>query len=226
MGVDLTHNGHGVSVDRGTVAFNPAPDFPLGTSARIPENSGPDPFDVGRLRLTPDDDTALGVRELLVTVPYRKPSKEQFVRVHRDATFRCTGGLVELKDDDTESYWVDPSLWPYLADEPTFGRRLVVTAITRQGSVFLWGLRLPGPDGKQPDWVTIPLEAAKSAETRWTKMYWDQAQRKHRIKVSEHLADEPAWPEQTLPELLRLAFKDRVIMSLDHPILKRLRGEV
>ena len=49
---------------------------------------------------------------------------------------------IELKDDDTESFWVDPSVWPHLADEPTFGRRLVVTAMTRQGCPFLWGLRL------------------------------------------------------------------------------------
>jgi hypothetical protein len=188
--------------------------------------NAPDPFDVQRLRQEPDDDAALGVRELLVSIPYRKPSKEQFVRVHPDTAFRCTGGLIELKDDDSESYWVDPVLWPHLADEPTFGRRLVVTAVTRQGAVFLWGLRLPGTDGKIPDWVSIPLEAAKAAESKWVKLFWDQAQRRHRIKLSEHLADAPTWPTQTFPELLRLAFKDKVISSLDHPILKRLRGEV
>ncbi|HJZ53633.1 MAG TPA: hypothetical protein VKE74_01665 [Gemmataceae bacterium] len=212
---------NGMPTDR-----DPPTDFPFG--ARVPSDStsAPDPFDVGRLRLPADDDAALGVRELLVTIPYRKPSKEQFIRVHPDPAFRCTGGLIELKDDDSESYWVDPSLWPYLADEPTFGRRLVVTAVTRQGAVFLWGLRLPGTDGKTPDWVTIPLEAAKAAESRWVKLFWDQSQRRHRIKVSEHLADEPQWPTQTFPELLRLAFKDRVITTPDHPVLKRLRGEV
>ena len=207
------------------VHFQAALEFPSIGSSLGTNPGAPDPFDVARLRLEPDDDAALGVRELLVTVPYRKPSKEQFVRVHRDAAYRCTGGLIELKDDDSESYWVDPALWPYLADEPTFGKRLVLTAITRQGSLFLWGLRLPGTDGKMPDWVTIPLEAAKNAETRWTKIFWDQSQRKHRIKVSEHIADEPNWPEHPFPELLRLAFKDRVVSTLDHPILMRLRGE-
>ena len=185
----------------------------------------PDPFDVERLRLPADEDATLGVRELLVSIPYRKPSKEQFFRVNPDSEFRCTGGLIELKDEDSESFWVDPSIWPYLAEEPTFGRRLVITAITRQGAPFLWGLRLPGSDGKTPDWVTIPLEAAKVAETKWTKLFWDQSQRRHRIKVSEYLTDEPQWPSQTVGELLRLAFRDRVISSLDHPILKRLRGE-
>jgi len=201
-------------------------DFPFGANAPTSDTSTPDPFDVERLRLPQDDDAALGVRELLVTVPYKKPSKEQFVRVHTDPKYRCTGGLIELKDDDSECYWVDPSLWPHLVEEPTFGRRLVVTGMTRQGVVFLWGLRLPGPDGKSPDWVTIPLEAARNAESKWTKMSWDQAQRKHRIRVSDQLVEEPQWPSQTFPELLRLAFKDKVIASLDHPVLKRLRGEI
>ena len=107
----------------------------------------------------------------------------------------ATGGLIELKEEDGESYWVTPDLWPHLADEPTFGRRLVVTAITRQGVLFLWGLRLPGPDAKAAPWVEIPLEAARAAETKWVKMFLDQSQRQHRIKVATGLADETAWPE-------------------------------
>src|SRR5262245_53255167 len=185
------------------------------------DTSAPDPFDPQRLRQEPGDDAALGVRELLVSVPYRKPSKEQFLRVHPDPAFRCTGGLIELKDDDSESFWVDPSLWPYVADEPTFGRRVVLTAVTRQGCPCLWGLRPPVTDGKTPAWVTIPLEAAKAAETKWVKLFWDQSQRRHRIKVSDHLTEEPLWPTQTFPELLRLAFKDRLITTTDHPVLKR-----
>ncbi len=200
--------------------------FPYGANAPVENTGTPDPFDVDRLRLPANDDESLGVRELLVSIPYRKPSKEQFVRVHPDPAFRCNGGLIELKDDDSESYWVDRSLWPHLGDEPTFGCRLVVTAMTRQGCPFIWGLRLPATENKVPDWVSIPLEAAKAAETKWTKLYWDQAQRRHRIKVSDYLADEPQWPTQAFSELLRLAFKDRVVTSLDHPILKRLRGEV
>lgn len=196
-----------------------------GPAAPFDTTPGPDPFDVGRLRLPADDDADLGVRELLVSVPYRRPSKETFFRVHPDPAFRCVGGLIELKDDETESYWVDRALWPHLTDEPTFGRRHVFTCASRQGLVFLWGCRLPGPDGKSPDWVTIPLEAAKAAESNWVKLYWDQQQRRHRIKVSAHLTDEPTWPDLPFHELLRLAFRDRVVTTLDHPVLQRLRGE-
>ena len=36
---------------------------------------------------------------------------------------------------------------------------------------------------------------------------------------------DPRWPELSLQELLRTAFKDRYIADLQHPVLQRLRGE-
>jgi hypothetical protein len=38
---------------------------------------------------------------------------------------------------------------------------------------------------------------------------------------------EPEWPDKSLSELLRLAFKgDRLIDSLNHPVLRELAGEM
>ena len=36
----------------------------------------------------------------------------------------------------------------------------------------------------------------------------------------------PEWPEVTAEELIQLAFRDRYIDSLEHPAIKRLRGEL
>ena len=37
---------------------------------------------------------------------------------------------------------------------------------------------------------------------------------------------EPEWPDLTFQEILKIAFKERIITSYDHPFLKQLRGEV
>jgi hypothetical protein len=37
---------------------------------------------------------------------------------------------------------------------------------------------------------------------------------------------DPVWPELSMQELLRIAFKDRYVDTLDHIILRQLRGEV
>ena len=35
---------------------------------------------------------------------------------------------------------------------------------------------------------------------------------------------DPIWPDLSFDAILRIAFKDRVIRDLDHPVVKRLRG--
>src|SRR5262249_51106591 len=103
--------------------------------------------------------------------------------------------------------------------------RQLHTCVTVQGELFLWGCRLPGLDGRQASWVTIPLEAAHEAQTRWVRLFWDEGQRKHRILIATAQHTEPQWPDRPLGELLKLAFADALITSIDHPVLKRLRGE-
>jgi hypothetical protein len=36
----------------------------------------------------------------------------------------------------------------------------------------------------------------------------------------------PEWPEMSFTRILEIAFKGRYITDLDHPALRRLRGEV
>jgi hypothetical protein len=37
---------------------------------------------------------------------------------------------------------------------------------------------------------------------------------------------DPEWPTLPFNELLRIAFRDRYVGSLDHAVIKRLRGHV
>ena len=39
------------------------------------------------------------------------------------------------------------------------------------------------------------------------------------------LMADPVWPEISFQEILRIAFRDRIIDRIDHPVVKRLRGE-
>jgi hypothetical protein len=45
-------------------------------------------------------------------------------------------------------------------------------------------------------------------------------------EISEAIADygDPVWPEKTFMELLRIAFKNKVIGSPDHAVIQELRG--
>jgi hypothetical protein len=48
----------------------------------------------------------------------------------------------------------------------------------------------------------------------------------YRIWEASSELPEPEWPKQSLGDLLKIAFKGRYIDTLDHGVVKRLRGEI
>jgi len=75
----------------------------------ITESAQTDPFDPSRLRLSQDFAATVGVKQALITVPVRKPNKQEFIRVHPDEAYRLETAVLELKEE-REIYLVDPSL--------------------------------------------------------------------------------------------------------------------
>jgi hypothetical protein len=185
----------------------------------------PDPFDPAKLRLPQNFAAAAGVTKLLTTVPVRKPSKEVFVRTHPDESFRIDTAVLELKED-REIYLVMPDLLEALATETTVSPRLLWTSITKQGALFLWPLRLADSTGRLDDWGRSALEAAKAAKDRWTRVTANMSSGCYDVLLApEGLAD-PEWPDLGFNKILELAFRDKYITSHDHPVLKKLRGEL
>jgi hypothetical protein len=127
-----------------------------------------DPFaDLGALRVSQNFDTDTRVKKLLTTVPVRSRTRNIFF-VHPDPAWQLTpSAVIELKDE-REVYLVHPAIVPEVAGEDVSVS--IVTAITRQGAVSLWPLRLPTPDGRRNDWHRSALEAAELAMTRWGRI--------------------------------------------------------
>jgi hypothetical protein len=174
------------------------------------------------LRLSQDFAASIGVKKALLTLPVRKPAKEWFIRTHPE--LRIETCVLELKED-RETYLVAPALWPELASESTFGPRALFAAMNRQGVLFGWPIRLPSPDGKIDDWNRSALEAATMAESRWVRVASNMALGAYDVFEATAAWPEPEWPELPFNQILRIAFKGRVIESFDHPKLKQLRGE-
>jgi hypothetical protein len=187
--------------------------------------TAPDPFDPANLRLSQDFSAHLGVKKALLTVPVRKPDKAWFVRAHPDEGYRLQTAVLELKEE-RETYLVAPALWPDLAAEATFSPRMLLTATNRQGVLFLWPIRLPGHDGKLDDWNRSALEAAQLAQEQWVRVTANMPLGAYEVFVATGQHPDPRWPEQPFADLLKAAFKDRLIDSLEHPVLRKLRGEV
>ena len=184
-------------------------------------SSAPDPFDLSNLRLSQSFTETAGVKKLLTTVPVRKPSPQEFVRVHPDPQMRGNFPLVELKDE-REEYVIAGPLVAELVGE--FVSKTLYTAISRQGVVSLWPVRLPDPDGREMEWHRSAREAAEMAMSRWVRIKSNRALGAYEIFEAQGCIAEPVWPDLNFQEIIRIAFRDRLITSLDHPVIKRLRG--
>ena len=192
---------------------------------KAPEvNLAPNPFDPAALRLDQSYADTVGVKKLLTTVPVRKPNRQDFVRVHPDPAFRLTpAAIIEVKED-REVYLVTPNMAPALAGE--FSTATLYLAINRQGVPILWPVKLPNPDGKHNEWHRSAGEAAERAINKWVRVTSSMSLGAYEIFEASGDLPEPVWPDYSFGEILKIAFRERIVDSPDHPLVQRLRGVV
>lgn len=183
-----------------------------------------DPFDPAKLRLPQSFADAIGVKKALLTVPVRKPNRQEFVWVHPDERYRLQAAVIELKEERGETYLVDPGLCSELAEMVV--PKLLFTTINRQGVIFLWPVRLPGPDGRHDEWSRSALEAATIATKGWTRVVANMSLGAYDVFQAVGELPEPEFPDLDFRAILRTAFKDRFVQSADHAVIRRLQGAI
>lgn len=193
---------------------------PVTTPFNLPSHAG---MSLSALRLPQDFGSVAGVKKVLTTVPAKKPGPQSFFRVRGGEAWRFQAAVLQLREDG-ECYLVVPELYAELVQEVR--PKLLYTGITRDGSVFLWPVNVPGEDGRLDTWSQSAHAAAKLAEQGWVRLVANRSLGAYDLFQATNIADEPAWPELSFEEIVNLAFRDRLISSLDHPVVKRLRGEI
>ncbi len=180
-------------------------------------------FDPAKLRLSQDFVSMTGVKKHITTIPVRKPTKQEFIRAHSGADFQLETMVLELKDD-RESYLIAPALHGELVDEAV--PKILRVAINLQKVLSVWPIRLPDADGKLDTWNASALEAAKTAEEKWLRMTSNKSLGAYDLFVATGIHSEPEWPDLSLEQILSIAFKGNYIDSLEHIVLRKLRGEI
>ena len=125
--------------------------------------AAPNPFDPEFLRLDQSFFAGAGVKRMLTTIPTRKPGPQDWVRVNADPQYRLPIAVIELKDD-REFYLLPPPIAEQLPGE--YVTVVLFVAINRQGTLFLWPVKLPGADGKVLEWhrsAAAPTRSSRPA---------------------------------------------------------------
>jgi hypothetical protein len=194
-------------------AFNPASTEAIGSNLLALSN----------ISLPQNFGAVSGVKKILTTVPTRKPGNQAFFRVRSGEEWRLQAAILQLKDDG-DNFLVLPDLLYEIGQEVR--PKMLYTAINRDGSPFLWPVNLPGEDGRLDSWSQSAHAAAQIAERSWIRLVANRGFGAYEVMQATGQLEEPEWPQVSLQELVSLAFKDKFITALDHPVLRRLRGEL
>jgi hypothetical protein len=203
---------------------NPTPVEPVeetAASAPAPTPAPADPFDLANLRLDQSFVESAGVKKLLTTIPVRKPNPQDFVRVHPAPEYREAFAIIDLTED-RETYLVPRGIARELPGECRMAT--LYTAVNRQGVLQLWPVYLPAPDGRTNEWHRSAAEAAELAMHRWIRIKANMGLGAYEIFEADGAIPDPEWPEISFQEMLRIAFKVKLVDRIDHPVIKRLRG--
>jgi hypothetical protein len=208
------------------VSQNPIPLDPgLGNS--VPPTNGENPSDLfspENMRIDPSYLLQGAVKTHLLHVPVKRPSKQDFIRVHPSEDYRATAALIEL-DEEIVSYWVLPRLLAEI-DPNSYKLYTLYLAVNRQKKPFLMKVRIPGADGRINSWHSTLRDAAELAMKFWVKVVPDTGNKCYQVEQPVAKISDPEWPNLSFVDLMRLAFKNLVIDNPDHEVLQRLRGEI
>ena len=198
-----------------------------GTPARepIPQTVANELAIFQEARVDQNVETFEGGRKLLEIIRVARPQKTSWFRSHPKKEFWYRAFLLE--DDRTNDlYFLSRPVWESLVEleEKAITRKLLVPVMSRNNVLTLWPITL-GVDGALSSWAESALAAAVTARTDWVQIASNREMGGYEIKARPSDGVEPHWPELDVAQLLRIAFKGRVVTTMDHPIIRDLRGE-
>ena len=164
-------------------------------------------------------DSATWGQKTQTVIPVRKPSKKQFVHAHPSPEYRVDG-MPTITDEATgEIYLLSAEL--ELPDDLAnkVDMLSLATAITADGSLFLWFYK-----NTTNSWHESARIAIREATQRWVRVSSDKSSNGYLLEFPMDEPPAPVWPELTFTQILEKAFGSRFIESLNHPLIKKLRG--
>ena len=199
------------------------PTTPPAASNSAPTTTGTGAFGVNlsAMRLSANYGSTLGVTKLLTKVPVGKAKPNVFIRTHTDENMTFPAMVYEDKEA-REQYLVDPSVAQELGGlvRPV----LLCAAIDRQNNPFLIPVPLPGEDGSRNPWHESLAQAIEHAKKVWLRISANMRVGAYDIYVAEGSLPEPEWPAHDMEALVQVAFRGKIITSLDHPVVQSMLG--
>jgi hypothetical protein len=194
---------------------------------RKPQPGDPnyDPFAEENLLLPQDFLDEAVSAPALTSIRLGKPDDQEWVRVH--PTCRIDAGILSVTAERGAKYLIHPTFIRELPDIK-FSLSTLYLYTTSQGNLGFWDIKMQGE--RENVWLSTATEAAHAAMPAWKRVFIPRGGDRYQHAPPFTPIADPDWEKITLgkgrSELLRIAFRDRLIMSADHPVIKSIRRTV
>jgi hypothetical protein len=193
-----------------------------------PEPDNYDPWKPENLKLPQEFLDQTMATPLLTTIPVEKPNDQEFIRVHPDESYRFQAVLITHQDERGARYLIHPTFLPRIGNIKYHLEQLFLYT-TRQGKVAFWPIKVP-KDNRENTWLESAYAAVEAAETNWICVASNPRTKMYVTSKAQGIFPEPDWIQiiqgKSLHELLRIAFKERLIMDEMHPVIQKLIGAI
>jgi hypothetical protein len=200
-------------------------DFDLNELRTGGEEKTSGPTHPNRFRISQNFAEHVQTRKKAVLVPMRRPDDQEWVFIPSGKEWRDSVGMLKDKAN-REFYVVEPELLPEISESliPV----LLVAYVTRGGSPGLWPIRLPNEAGRLDSYNRSALEIVYGHTDEWIRVTLDESGRAYQIVEMSSKVEmpQPKLPEGGFSYLFGVAIKGNIITTLEHPLLKTLRGEL
>lgn len=180
-------------------------------------------FSIDSLRLSTNFGERFAVKKLLVTVPVRKPNKSVFFRVRDGEKWEFLAFILENKEAG-ETYLLTQDVAAIVPESARPVR--LYSAIDRRGNPMLIPLPLPGEDGRRNIWHDSLSQAIERAKHRWVRVIANMSAGANDVLESQAALGDPEWTEHTMNQLVEIAFRGKIVSSIDHPVIQELLGRI
>jgi hypothetical protein len=148
-----------------------------------------------------------------------RPPNTQFFRT-RDGLSGVIYTLETDFDGERTVYLVAPNVAAQLPDESAIKPKRAVVCVTREGGLHVWLISSGGTD----TWTLSANRATELAQMQWVRATSSRSLGEYRCVMAEAITEAPKWPEESFLQTLSRAFDGRVIDTLNHSIIKQLKG--
>lgn len=181
-----------------------------------------DEFDLAEIGLSQDFKNKTGLKKETTSTPIRKPPKDgNFFAISPNPAHRLRVALITAGKSRTP-WIVAKKVQPETARY--WKEKLLVLCQTVDGDYFWWDIKMHNAKGDLDTWNTSALEIVEQQAGKYIQLHSNENLGLYEFSIAEKM-DAPRW-ELDLEALIKKTLKGRVITSLDHEVLRRLRGEI